>query len=890
MWASRGAVTIVLAFFFLGVGGFGVTASANEAGVVRETLENGLRVIIVRNTLAPVVTTAVNYLVGSNDTPPGFPGTAHALEHMLFRGSPGLSADQLANIGSVIGGDFNAYTGDTVTQYSFTVPAEDLDVALHIEALRMRDVLVTEKDWDQERGAIEQEVAQALSDPVYVLVTKLSEVLFSGTPYAHDALGTRPSFDKTTAAMLKDFYDEWYAPNNAILIVVGNVDPEATLEKVRELFGAIPPKKLPKRPEVKLQPVTPQSFSLDTDLPYGAQVIALRIPGLDSPDFAAAVVLADVLNHPRGELYGLVPQGKALGTDFGLSQGPNVGVAYALATFPSGGDAKALESEMRAILAKIAKDGVPPDLVAAAKLHERRSAEFRKNSISGLATVWSEAVAVNGFNSPDDALARIEKVTVEDVNRVAREYLDLDHAVTAVLTPHDSGKPVASGGFGGQEKITLGEAKPTPLPNWAEAALSRLAVPDSTVHPVISTLPNGITLVVQPEDISDTVSVYGYIKNVPELQVPKGKEGLSQVLDGLFSYGTERLDRVAFLQALDAIGAYESAGTNFWVMTLTENFERGVELLADNELHPRFPEEAFNIVKQQITQTTAGKRTSPNYLSSHALLTALYPKDDPFLRGALPETVGALTLQDVRDYYRMAFRPDLTIIVVIGKVTPEHARMVIEKYFGAWSASGPKPDTELPPVPPNTRGAIAVPDDSRVQVSVTLAETLHLTRFNPDYYALQLGNTVLGGAFYSSRLSRDIRKDAGLVYYVDSYFSIGKTRGYYAVYYGCDPQNVSKVQDLIVRELQEMQTTPVKADELQRAKALLLRRIPLEQANVNGIAYGIINRWALDLPFDEQTLAARRYLELGAPEVQAAFAKWLRPDDLVNVSQGPSPY
>src|SRR5437879_11623368 len=150
-------------------------ARAGEAPV-RTTLANGLQVIIVRNALAPVVATAVNYLVGSDEAPTGFPGTAHAEEHMMFRGSPGLSADQLADIGSVVGGDFNANTREGMTQYLFTVPAEDLDVALHIEALRMRAVLYSPKEWSHERGAIEQEVAQDLSEPAYVLLDRKSVV------------------------------------------------------------------------------------------------------------------------------------------------------------------------------------------------------------------------------------------------------------------------------------------------------------------------------------------------------------------------------------------------------------------------------------------------------------------------------------------------------------------------------------------------------------------------------------------------------------------------------------------------------------------------------------------------------------------------------------------
>ncbi len=864
-------------------------ARAAETGVVRATLENGVKVVIVRNTLAPVITTAVNYLVGADETPPGFPGMAHAQEHMMFRGNPGLSSDQLANIGSVMGGNFNADTRQTVTQYYFTVPAEDLDVALNIEALRMRDVLDRQEDWEKERGAIEQEVAQDLSNPRYVLFTKLREAFFKGTTYEHDALGTRPSFDQTTGAMLKAFYDKWYAPNNAILIVVGDLDPQATLAKVKELFGAIPSKTLPPRPSFALGSPKPQSLTLQTDQPYGLAMLALPMPGLESPDYAASEVLADVLSSQRGELYGLVASGKALYADFSLEPLAKAGLGIATTAFPLGGDPEALKREMRAILARIAKEGVPPALVAAAKLQEKRAAESEKNSISGLAMVWSEAVAVDGLASPEDDLARIDKVTVADVDRVARKYLDLARATSAVLTPQGSGKPVASKGFGGLESISLGEAKPTPLPDWAAAALSHLAVPDSTVHPVVSLLANGITLIVQPETVSDTVSVIGSVRNRPELQVPKGREGLSQVLDQLFSFGSERHDRLAFQQALDAIGADEQAGTDFSLEVLAGNLDRGVALLAEHELHPALPREAFEIVKRQIAQSVAGQLKSANYLASRALRAALFPKDDPTLRRPLPETVSALTLDDVRTYYRAAVRPDLTTIVVIGRTTPAKAKAVIEKYFGAWRAAGPKPVTVLPPVPPSEASSTAVPDAARVQDRVTLAETVGITRASPDYYPLELGDVALGGGFYSSRLSRDLRKDAGLVYYVSAAIDAGLTRGVYYVQYACDPENVSKVQASVAREIAEMQKAPLSDDELQRAKAMLLRRIPLAEASVNAIARGFIERTQLELPLDEPTLAARRYLALGAEDVEAAFAKWLRPEALARVSQGPEP-
>ena len=172
---------------------------------------------------------------------------------MMFRGSPGLSASQFSTISAALGGDSNADTQQVVTQYFLTVPSDALDTALRIEAIRMRAALNTEALWKLERGAIEQEVAQDLSNPQYIFYTRLLEALFADTPYAHDALGTRPSFDKTTGAMLDKFHRDWYGPNNAILVVVGDVDPDHALALVKRHFGPIPRRAVPHRTEVRLQ-------------------------------------------------------------------------------------------------------------------------------------------------------------------------------------------------------------------------------------------------------------------------------------------------------------------------------------------------------------------------------------------------------------------------------------------------------------------------------------------------------------------------------------------------------------------------------------------------------------------------------------------------------------
>jgi len=394
---------------------------------------------------------------------------------------------------------------------------------------------------------------------------------------------------------------------------------------------------------------------------------------------------------------------------------------------------------------------------------------------------------------------------------------------------------------------------------------------------------------VQTEDVSDTVSVLGHIRNRPETEEPPGQEGITQVLDQLLPYGSERLDRVAFQQALDAIGAREHPGTDFVVAALAENFDRGIELLADNELHPALPDQALTVIKGQLAQSVAARNKSPGFLTQHGLREALYPPNDPSVRMSTPETVRALTLDAVHSYYRTVFRPDLTTIVVIGKVTPAQAQATIGKYFGAWTATGPKPPTDLPPAPPNRPTVIAVPDESRVQDLVILAENLGITRLDPDYYSLELGNAVLGASFYSTRLSIDLRKNSGLVYSVGSTLQAGRTRGAYLIQYASDPQNVAKAASIVVQELTSMQTTPPGQDEIVRTKALLLRQIPLREASVTEIAHGLLGRSDLGLPLDEPTIAARRYIELGPADVQAAFRKWIRPNDLVRISEGPPP-
>jgi zinc protease len=864
--------------------------SGQNNDVTRATLENGMRVVILRNPLAPVVTVEQNYLVGGNETPTGFPGMAHAQEHMAFRGCADLTGDQISAIYAQLGGADNADTQQNITQYFTTIPAADLDVALRVDAACMQDIKDSQDEWAQEKGAIEQEVARDLSNPTYKFITRVSEDLFAGTPYSHDPLGTKDSFDATTGEMLKNFYKTWYAPNNAILVIAGDVEPNAVLAKVREYYGKIERKTLPPRPQVNLSPVKSESFTLDSNLPYLLAFIAYRMPGTDSADFAAVHILSDVLASQRGNIYGLVPQGKALDAEFGLAgEYPKASVAYSVAVLPAAGDAGPVTQEMRKIIADYAMNGVPEDLVEAAKRREIAAAEFRRNSIPGLAEVWSEALASEGRNSPDEDVEAMKRVTVGDVNRLAKTYLVDQGSITAELKPSPSGEPVASNGFGGAEALTSTPTKPVELPSWASSRLLTLDLPPAQPASSDVTLPNGLRLIVRTVKITPTVTVIGNVRHDPQMEAPSGRDGVDRVLDDLFSYGTKNLDRLAFQKALDDIAADESAGFGFSLRVLKQDFARGVQLLADNELNPALPEQAFNVLKPQTAQFIAGQLRSPGYRAGRALDAALFPPKDPALRQTTPDTVSSLSLDDIKQYYAKTIRPDLTTIAVIGDITPEEARSAIEKSFGEWKAAGQKPEVDLPRVPANKSAAENVPDPTQLQDSVNLSETIPITRFDDDYYPLQLGNHVLGGGFYATRLYHDLRQVNGYVYNVDVVLNAQKTRTIYTVDYACDPKNVSKARQLIQRDLMDMQKENVTPGELQLAKALVLRQLPLGEASENGVATALVRRAQIGLPLNEPERAAKRFYDLSADDVRAAFTKWIRPDDFVQIVRGPAP-
>lgn len=865
-------------------------AVANDSNVLRTTLDNGLRVVIVRETLSPMVTTQITYLAGGYQTPEGFPGTAHALEHMMFRDSKGMTGAQLNEMTGKMGADNNAFTTNDATQYYFVAPSNYLDLLLHIESTRMDGALLSQQDWERERGAIEQEVSRDISQPEFLAFQKAESILYAGTGYAEDPLGTRSSFGKTTAADLQAFYRTWYAPNNALLVIVGDVNPQQTLAKVQQLFGKIPTRALPDHQPVKLQPVKPQTIASTTPRGTGAVQFMYRMPGMMDKDNAAAQVLLDVLTNARSSLSQLAVQGKVLSASAQLQPFSHGGIGVIEVGFPKGGDAKQAQTDLDGVIDDLLKNGVPAGLVEASKQAEIAQAEFNKNSAVTLASAWSQAIAWMGLSTPEEAEDQIRQVTVADVNRVARQYLKPDERVTVVLTPSENGqRPPDSGGFGGSESFNSNEKLDAPLPEWAAQKLSKLEMPRWTLSPVDMKLDNGIRLIVQPSNISKTVTVVGHIDNNPKLQEPAGKEGVARLLDSLFDYGSTTLDRDAYHKALDDISANESGGTDFGVAALSDHFDRAMQLLADNELHPALPQQGFAVQQETLARALAGEMQSPQYKMMKALRAGLLPAGDPDLRLPTPETIGALKLQDVKDYFAKTYRPDLATIVVVGNVTPEQAKATVERYFGQWKAEGAKPDVISKPVPVNPAGYAVIENSYASQDQVLMGQMLDLNMHNPDRYALQLGNNVLGGNGFASRLMTDIRVKHGYAYGAGSGMQFNRSRSVFFVQYGSDPDKVAPVNALIRQNLVQMQTTPIKQSELDNARQYEIRSIPVGVSSINNIARALLN-WAWhDEPLDQPMIAAKHYLTLTPGQMQAAFKKYLKPENLMQVVQGPTP-
>ncbi len=864
----------------------------SQTNVLKATLTNGLRVVIVRNTIGPVVSTDLTYLVGSRDDPADFPGLAHAQEHMMFRGTTHLSTSELGTIATALGGDFNAATTDTTTHYQFTVPAADLDAVLRIESDRMRDVLDAQAQWSNERGAIEQEVLRDESQPGSDFFRDVQLLAYAKTPYGHEGVGTRAAFDRLTGPQIKAFYKRWYAPNNAVLVVAGDVDPARTLESIRARFASIPRRVVPAHVAAHFAPLHRIVLQRSTTLIYPLAAVGYRLPGINSPDFLPSFVLQGVLDSQRGAIRGLVDSGDALDAQWtSLPYFDEGQLAFATAALSPGADPLQAAARLERILSVYARTGVPSELFETTKRRLISGQEESRNSIAALASDWATTVALDREPSIVREQQLIAGVSLADVDRVAKRYFNEREAIVGALTPsaNASGRAAAAPPSSGPEKPLGAQPPVTHLPDWASRLLQNVAVDEPARFPAQMKLSNGMNVIVQPETISDSVFLFGTIKTNTVLQEPVGKEGVSSVLAAMFEDGTQTRDRLTFARAQDDADSDVSSGAGFGLQTTSRSFDRGVALLAEAELMPRLDEATFERARQRAVQQLETALRGSSAIVDRRASVLLLPAGDPELREPTVNGLQALSLDDVKAYYAKTIRPDLATVVVVGNVAPDVVRNALERSFGAWHASGVVPDLALSPLPLNPPGDVRVelPVD---QDSITFRQNVELGRDAPELYPLLLGNAIMGGGSLGpeqSRLFRDLRQNAGLVYSISS--AVNPRRGRYelTIDFACLPANAGRISSLIDAEIKRMQTEPVGTFELDLAKASTVRRTVIAGSSVDAIGESLLDDAANGYPFDRTQVAARKFLRTDKRSIQDAFAAYVHPQNFVRIVEGP---
>ncbi len=878
----------LLAFVALAPWPAAAQGGPGDAGIYTTKLANGLKVVVVEDHAAPVVQTSVWYGFGSLDETPGKTGLAHALEHMLFRGTNEVSAGGLDDVVARLGAQMNGETTYDYTNFYFEMPADKLDVALFISADRMQHAALRASDWAVERNAVLNEIDGDDSSPFFNLLARVRAAAFPDQPAGRTPLGSRSDVANATVADIARYYREWYAPNNATLVIAGDVSHQAVFAKAQRYFGAIPSKTLPA--SRSRNPVAASGQTVEAQFPFPFEILdlAYAIPGDSQAGEPAVSTLATLLENQRSPFYkALVESNVALAIESNADtqlRGGLLNVFIVLNPGHTGAEAQAI---FQNTLDHVLASGFSPDLVTAAKSLTIAERLYATDSIDGIGDLAGYTYGIVGEKIGEED-RRLAALTGDDLLAAARKYLSkptvVGHLRPNENPPHgNSSKSDASATDDFSKRIPSG---PIVEPAWVSKAVRTPTTARSALSPTTFTLPNGVRVIVQQKTDRPTFVLRGSIASSPAFQ-PPGLEGISRLASSVADYGSDKYPFEQRRKATDELGAFVNTGESFSAQGEARDFEQIADIVADGEAHPSFSDPWLSLERSQLANSLQSEGAISGVVIDRSYDRLLLASDDPTLRQPTPASVQRITHEDLASYAARYWRPDLTTISVVGDLSPQRVRTALETAFGGWQAAGAKPNPHLMAMPAATRGRDYIGTAAN-QVYIRLGQPA-VSRSNPDYDTFLVLSQILGGSgAFESRLWQELRQKRGLVYSVGSSVDADADRGDFRIELSASPQRVVEAVKFVRSQLEELQNQPVSATELQEAKVRLVSDALLSEASSTGQAKQLLDILTNDLPLDYYRTLNDRFARISAADVQRVAKTYLKPNRLVEVYAGPN--
>jgi zinc protease len=906
-------------------------ATANLANLVQAvdipyeqfTLDNGLRVVVHEDRKAPVVAVSIWYNVGSKDEPPGKTGFAHLFEHLMFNGSENSPGDYFEPLQQIGATDYNGTTWFDRTNYFQTVPTAALEVALFLESDRMGHLLgaVTKAKLDNQRGVVQNEKRQGDNQPYGLVEYAQLEALFpEGHPYRHSTIGSMADLDSASLEDVKNWFRERYGPNNAVLVLAGDIDTATARTLVQKYFGDIPrgPENRPAQADVPTLPAPVAQVMKD-------RVATTRIyrnwigPGLTDPDAVALDVAASVLGglaSSRLDNILVREEQTAVRVSADYQEFHRIGLFEVQADVKPGVDAGQVAQRLDAIIADLVREGPTADEV------QRVVMSYVADRVRGLEQVGGfggKAVALaEGALYADDPgfyqkkLLAYTQVTPAAVRTAAQKWLSRPvYALTVVPGERDAYQESALKSAGSAQRPryyrtpTADEEPLAPKPSTS-APLS-YAVDRSKLPPVgtignldfpdveHATLSNGIKVnfarrAAVPVVLVSTQFNAGYAAD------RRGKLGLQSLMAALLDEGTTSLNSREIAEAKERLGADISIGTSAdrtgaSLSALRTNLAPSLDLLADIVKNPRFDPGEFERLRTQRLAQIANELTQPEGIALHALPKLIYGDQHPYGipltgSGTAPD-VKALTRDDVAAAHAAWIRPDNAEIFVVGDTTLAEIVPMLEERFGTWAPPpAPKGSKSFAVPVPKPQPRIVLIDRPQSPQSFILGGLPMPVKGTDDLLTLFAANEVLGGSFLS-RMNMDLRETKGWAYGVRG----SVLRNEHDVPYLISaPVQADRTADSILALQKQMRDFLAKkgvtAAELGRTINSNVRELPGSYETSMAVMSAIQGNELFNRPDNYQETLAGRYSAMTAQALDQAARAVIRPEQMVWVVVG----